>query len=306
MATTKKALTAALLALTPSLAQACACGCGMFTVGMPGMTLPTGTGGSINLQETFLDQNQAMQGGSKIPLSLSPDKRINTKMVDLTARYQFSRDWGMMAMVPYWERSFDTDANFGGGAPQIVNNRANTLSDVRLMGMYTGFSPDMSKGIIFGMKLPTGTHTAAGFDRDTQPGTGSTDLLLGGYIQGQERRWGWFAQGIYSSAFSTRDGYRPGNELQMVAGIHYDGYRRSAHLVPLLQVNATIRNEDTGINSNTANSGLDTVYLTPGVLVDITRQWQANATVYIPVYQHVNGIQLLPKQVASVGITYNF
>ena len=278
----------------------------MFTVGMPGMVLPTGTGGSVNLQETFLDQNQAMQGGSKIPLSLSPDKRINTKMVDLTARYQFSRDWGMMAMVPYWERSFDTDANFGGGAPQIVNSKTNTLSDIRLMGMYTGFSPDMSKGLIFGMKLPTGTYTASGFDRDTQPGTGSTDLLLGGYVQGQERRWGWFAQGIYSSAVSTRDGYRPGNELQMVAGVHYDGYRRSSHLVPLLQVNATIRSEDTGINSNAANSGLDTVYLTPGVLVDITRHWQANATVYLPVYQHVNGIQLLPKQVASVGITYNF
>ena len=41
--------------------------------------------------------------------------------------------------------------------------------------MYTGFSKDMSKGLIFGVKLPTGDYTAANFDRDTQIGTGSTD-----------------------------------------------------------------------------------------------------------------------------------
>ena len=300
------ALALALFITAPNPAHACACGCGMFTVGMPGMALPTEQGGSVNLQETFLDQDQAMRGGSRIPLSQSPDQRINTRMFNLTVRYQFSRSWGMMAMVPYWQRSFDTNANFGAGAPQIVNSKANTLSDIRVMGMYTGFSPDMSKGLLFGLKLPTGTYTAAGFDRDTQPGSGSTNALLGGYLQGQQRHWGWFAQGVYNSALSSRDGYRPGNEFQLVTGMHYDGWRRNTHLIPILQVNATIRGSDSGINSNPANSGLSTVYLTPGVLVEISRHWQANATVYLPLYQHVNGIQLVPRHIASIGVTYNF
>ncbi len=293
-------------AMTPSLASACACGCGMFDVGMPGLALPSSQGGSINLQQTFLDQNQAMQGNSKIPLSQSPDQRINTTFTNLNAQYQFSRDWGMMAMIPYWQRSFDTNANFGNGAPQIVNSKVNTLSDIRLMGMYTGFSPDMSSGLIFGAKLPTGTYAAPGFDRDTQPGTGSTDILLGGYRMGQEHHWGWFAQGIYRSAISTRDDYRPGNSLQLVAGMHYDAFQHSTHVIPTLMLNATIRQADTGINSNTLNSGLKTVYLTPGVLVNITKHWQANASLYLPVYEYVNGIQLVPKQIASAGITYNF
>ena len=47
--------------------------------------------------------------------------------------------------------------------------------------MYTGFFKDMSTGVIFGLKLPTGTYTAPGLDRDTQIGSGSTDLMLGGY-----------------------------------------------------------------------------------------------------------------------------
>ena len=293
-------------AMTPSLASACACGCGMFDVGMPSLALPSSQGGSINLQQTFLDQNQAMQGNSKIPLSQSPDQRINTTFTNLNAQYQFSRDWGMMAMIPYWQRSFDTNANFGNGAPQIVNSKVNTLSDIRLMGMYTGFSPDMSSGLIFGAKLPTGTYAAPGFDRDTQPGTGSTDILLGGYRMGQEHRWGWFAQGIYRSAISTRDDYRPGNSLQLVAGMHYDAFQHSTHVIPTLMLNATIRQADTGINSNTLNSGLKTVYLTPGVLVNITKHWQANASLYLPVYEYVSGIQLVPKQIASAGITYNF
>ncbi len=303
-----KTSTAILLAaaMTPSLASACACGCGMFDVGMPGLALPSSQGGSINLQQTFLDQNQAMQGNSKIPLSQSPDQRINTTFTNLNAQYQFSRDWGMMAMIPYWQRSFDTNANFGNGAPQIVNSKANTLSDIRLMGMYTGFSPDMSSGLIFGAKLPTGTYTAPGLDRDTQPGTGSTDILLGGYRMGQEHHWGWFAQGLLRSAVSTRDNYRPGDSFQLVMGMHYDAFRSSTHVIPTLMLNATIRSADSGINSDPYNSGLRTLYLTPGVLLDITKHWQANASLYLPAYQHVNGVQLVPKQIASAGITYNF
>jgi len=293
-------------ALTPSLASACACGCGMFDVGMPGLALPSSQGGSLNLQQTFLDQNQAMQGSSKIPLSLSPDQRINTTFTNLNAQYQFSRDWGMMAMIPYWQRSFDTNANFGNGAPQYVNSKANPLSDTRRRGMSTGFPPDMSSGLIFGANRPTGTYTAPGLDRDTQPGTGSTDLLLGGYRMGQEHQWGWFAQGILRSAVSTRDNYRPGDSLQLVMGMHYDAFRHSTHVIPTLMLNGTIRSADSGINSDPYNSGLRSLYLTPGVLLDITKHWQANASLYLPVYQRVNGIQLVPMQVASAGITYNF
>lgn len=294
------------LALAPAAAHACACGCGMFSVGMPGLGLPTASGMAVNLQTTLLDQDQAMQGSSKIPLSRSPDKRIRTTFYNLNVQYQINRSWGIMAMLPYWSRSFDTDANFGATPAQVVNSKVDTLSDVRIEGIYSGFSEDMSTGLIFGLKLPTGTHTAAGFDRDTQPGSGSTDLLLGGYQWGNlAPDWSWFAQGIYRSAFATRDGYRPGDSLQVVGGIHYDGLRFKDHFAPMLQVHYTDRQSDSGINANPANSGLDTVFVTPGILLDLGRHWMANANLYLPVYQHVTGIQLVPRQVFSFGVTYN-
>ncbi len=287
-------------------AQACACGCGMFDVGMPGLGLPNAAGGSINVQDTVLNQNSAMQGSGRIPLSQSPDQKIQTNFINLNGQYTFNHAWGIMAMLPYWQRSFDTNDNFGNGASNIVNHKVNTLSDVRIMGMYTGFSEDMSTGLIFGLKLPTGTYTATGFDRDTQPGTGSTDLLLGGYRVGQERNWGWYAQAMLRSAVTTRDDYRPGNSLQLVLGMHYDANPYYEDLIPLLQLNATIRNADSGVNSDPMNSGSKSLYLTPGALYNLSKNLQANAMVYLPLVRYVNGIQLVPNQIVSAGLTYNF
>src|SRR5487761_1991365 len=126
----------ALLALgQPLQSHACACGCGMFDVGMPGLGLPSAAGGSINIQDTFLNQNSAMQGSHRIPLSQSPDQKIETSFLNLNAQYTFNHEWGIMAMVPYWKRCFDTIDTFeNGGTPNVVNHTVNTLSDVRIMG----------------------------------------------------------------------------------------------------------------------------------------------------------------------------
>ena len=81
---------------------------------------------------------------------------------------------------------------------------------MEVMGMYTGFSKDMSTGLIFGLKLPSGTYTASGLDRDTQIGSGSTDLILGAYHRGLitgDNAWQYFAPVrwqqpfLYSSAY---------------------------------------------------------------------------------------------------------
>lgn len=280
-------------------AWACACGCGMYSVGMPGLGLPTASGLAINLQTTLLDQKQAMQGGSKIPLSQSADQRINTTFYNLNVQYQINRSWGIMTMIPYWQRKFDTT-----GAPRAT---VNTLSDIRVEGIYSGFSPDMSTGLIFGLKLPTGTHTATGFDRDTQPGTGTTDLLLGGYQWGSlAPNWNWSVQGMFRSAMNTRDGYRPGNSLHIVGNMHYDGFRSQYHFAPMLQVHYNYRLSDSGVNAaNPVASGQRSIFVAPGILLNLSRHWSANAEVYIPAYYHVTGIQLVPKQVFSFGITYN-
>ena len=292
-----------------SQAYACACGCGAFDIGLPGgLGLPTNPagGGAINVQATFLNQNTAFSGNQKIPLSQSPDQQIVTQFYNLNMQYNFNRDWGVMAMVPYWKRDFTTNTNFGNGLPQNATYNANTLSDIRLLGMYTGFSDDMSKGLLFGLKLPTGTYSTNGFDRDTQPGTGTTDALLGYYQIGQYRTWGWFFQGMGRVALNYQQGYRPGDSVQLVLGSHYDNVTWNPKLVPLLQINATWRAADSGISADPPNSGLKVAYLTPGLLYNFTNHWQANGLVYLPLYRYVTGIQLVPLQIVSAGVSYVF
>ena len=60
----------------------------------------------------------------------------------------------------------------------------NTIGDIRIMGMYTGLSEDMSTGLLAGAKFPSGSWTYPHANRDTQIGSGSADLLLGAYHLG--------------------------------------------------------------------------------------------------------------------------
>jgi len=67
-----------------------------------------------------------------------------------------TRAWGAEIEVPYWDRHFTTDVT-GMGDIQSFNHSA--VGDIRVKGIYSGFSEDMSSGITFGFKLPTGDYS---------------------------------------------------------------------------------------------------------------------------------------------------
>src|ERR1051325_7571626 len=111
---------------------------------------------------------------SSAPAAANEDKNIRTDFYTAGLQYMFDRDWGISVAVPYTDRLFITE---DGGTLDAFHHQA--LGDVRLMGMYTGFSDDMSTGLTFGLKLATGDYTFPGFDRDTAIGTGTTDVIVG-------------------------------------------------------------------------------------------------------------------------------
>ena len=139
---------AALTLLLPGLSLACACGCGIFDVGTSSM-YASHAGGMASFEFDYLDQSH-------------------------------NRNWGASLELPYWHRMFKTtDPDTG----DIVSSTHGAIGDVRVKGVYTGFSADMSTGLTFGLKLASGDHSYANFDPDTQIGSGSTDLLLGAIIR---------------------------------------------------------------------------------------------------------------------------
>lgn len=292
----------------------CACGCGIFDVGLPGLPV-SGMNDQVGLQYSFMNQNWNHSGAGGQAGALNPDKQIGTNYYTLYGQHMFNENWGVEAMLPYWLRSFTTDTS---GTPGQINpgptpRSANisSLSDLRVMGMYTGFSADKSSGLTFGLKLPTGPVNAAPLlDRDTEPGTGTTDLLLGGYSMGNlNANWGWFAQGTWRHALNTYQGYHPGDSVNTVGGVTYNAIEASTHVIPLIQTNVMWRAPDQGGGDalyGNANSGYFNVYLAPGALINLTQHWQANTSLYLPLYRYANGNQLVPRWMVNAGITYLF
>ena len=327
-----------LVGFTTTAAHACACGCSVFDVG--GLDLPQEQehGGRVFFEFWSADQTQNYVGSSRAPASINLDKQLNTQWYNVGFSYNFNRDWGVMLRIPTANRTLTTDTGAFAG---ITSFNPKDLADIEIMGMYTGFFKDMSTGIIFGVKLPTGTFTAPGLDRDNQIGTGSTDLLLGAFHRGLlsgDNAWQYFSQimwrqpFLYQSAADPQgffDGnpgvvqsYFPGTQIDAAAGIVYNNLYHVLGLdkiTPLGQVIVSHRDHDTGTGADPFNSGFDRVMLSPGIeftkVVDEAnnRVVKLYADVEVPIYYRANAAnnngtegQLLAPYQIKVVASYNF
>ena len=171
---------AALVGASTEAALACACGCSVFDVGGLDSPQEEDHGGRVFFEFWSGDQTENYVGNSRASAALNTDKEINTQWYNVGFEYMFNRQWGVMVRIPTVNRTLttETDATFPG---QIQSFNSRDIGDIEIMGIYTGFFSDMSTGVEVGVKLPSGTYNAPGIDRDTQIGSGSTDLLLGGF-----------------------------------------------------------------------------------------------------------------------------
>jgi hypothetical protein len=292
--------------LAPSLVHACACGCGVFDVGGSGM-VPNGAGGMAFLQYDFMDQNHNWSGSSEAPAANNDDKKLESQFTSLGLQYMFNGSWGVQAELPYTFRYFKgTDSS-----STIASHNWSGLGDVRIQGIYTGFFADLSAGVTFGLKLPTGSFTEDTdlVDRDTQIGSGSTDILLGGFYRGnitKDENWDWFAQLQLDVPVLIQDEYRPGIELDSAAGIDYKGFSIGrVRISPLAQILFSERTSDSGANADPDNSGYQRVLLSPGIEFHI-HPVKIYADVEIPVFQNVTGNQLVAPALFKVSMSYMF
>ncbi len=213
-------------------------------------------------------------------------------------------DWGVSAEIPYTGSSKFTTAD--SGTPETFDHGA--LGDIRLMGVYSGFSPDMSTGVIFGVKLPTGDHRFADFDHDVEIGSGSTDLLLGGYTSGAfdvTQTFTWFAQAVWQQPLATQDHYTPGPELNGAAGVSYNSWTlaQNVTLSPVVQVLVSDRGRDGGVG-DPDHTGYQRVLVSPGLSLSVDK-WKLYGDVELPIYQHVNGNQLIAPYALKFIASYS-
>ena len=324
------------LSSVSSQALACACGCGVFDIG--GFNYApnnSDTGLSIWGRYDYMVQNRNMEGSSFAPAWDNADKKIATSFYTLGGQYMINNDWGVMAMAPFYQRAFTTTYTDPANNSYVGTFNMFAPGDLKLMGSYSGFSPDHSWGLLFGVKLPTGqwkspTYAingnvysyAAGngiYDRDSTPGTGSTDLIFGGYTQGAlsaDQKWVYFARALYQFSVISVEGYRPGNEFDVALGTTYDlgAFGSFTKVAPVVQAITSLRMRDSGWASMPLNSGYERVLLAPGLDLRVGK-FKLYADVEVPVYQHVRAIydpvgmtegQLVASVLYKVQIGYDF
>jgi hypothetical protein len=309
-------------AMMPTMSWACACGCGVFDVGGSSM-LPTGPGGMAYVQYDYQDQNHNWSGASQAPSANNGDKDIKTDFTIVGFEYLFNRSWGVSAEIPYDYRTFKT---LGGPNNTPTTLKWDALGDLRIHALYTGFSPDLSSGLDFGLRLPTGNWTHndeyGDVDRDSEIGSGSTDLLLGAFHRGnltKDENWDWFVQGELDLPILSQDQYRPGWELDSDIGIDYKGWSVGrVHISPLAQAIFSFRGSDSGANASGGvndseppavlgepDSGYQRLLLSPGIEFHI-HPVKIYADVEVPVWQDFTGNQLAAAILYKVNVSFHF
>jgi hypothetical protein len=303
--------------LLPGFALACSsCGCSIST-DWATQGMGAGSGWRADFRYDYINQNQLRTGTGTVdrgsiafPAAQETQQDTVTRTYNAFIDYSPNANWGVNAQVPYFDRNHTTVV---AGDTEVSTSNTQSMGDVRVLGRYLGFADDHSWGVQMGVKLATGSYhnnfiagPQAGnpLDRGVQPGTGTTDLLVGVFKFGSlSRDWDYFGQALLQQPMNSVENFRPGTGLNVNFGVRYMAFER---FVPQLQINTRMEKRESGANADIPNSGATLVYLSPGITVNITHAVQAFSFVQVPIYQNVNGLQIEARYTVSAGVRLAF
>lgn len=263
-------------------------------------------------QLEYLKQDQLRTGTDKI----SPDeitahheevKTLNRNAL-LGLEYGFAPGWSAGLVLPYSNREH-LHIHHHHGTPIPEAWQFDEIGDARLtLRHQPAAAPGgWSWSLQGGLKLPTGSSDERNADgneaeRSVQPGSGTTDLLLGGGLAYAPLSLpgSLFANLSLQAPFHEHDGYRPGWRTSLQAGWLLPV---SGKLDLILQGNLLYKAHDRGSEAEPGDSGLTEVALVPGLAYAWSRQLTLYGQVELPVYQDVSGIQLTHDYAVSVGLS---
>ncbi len=276
----------------------------------------TEPGTRLDLRLEYIDQDQPRHGSHKVTVGAIPghhdEIRTINRNVLLTVDHAFSSEWSLSATLPLLDRRHDHIHNHHehGDHVEQFHDRwdYSQAGDLRLL---TSYRPqDRNGGLLFGVKLPTGATDIANnegvtAERMLQPGSGTTDILFGGFYRHRTPSSGlaWFTQFLWQSAIDEQDAYRPGRNISVDTGLSYDG---GSSLDWMLQLNLVHKASDDGDEAEPENSGGVYAFLSPGFSLELGDSLQLYTFLQQSLYQDVTGVQLTAKRSLVAGISSRF
>lgn len=276
------------------------------------------SGSTFDLRYEYVHQNQPRSGSDDVAVGQIPHHHdeVSTVNRNLVASFShtFASGWGISVVAPFVDRDHLHVHNHHG--TQLAEQwKFSEPGDVRVTGRYQlplvgdPLRPSQT-GVVFGVKLPTGktdiANTAGDLaERSLQPGTGTTDAIVGMYYHQQlpARDSSWFAQAQYQHALNQHRHFKPG--AQFGADL---GYRHGLNdkLGALLQLNTIVKQRDSGSEAEPDDSGSRSVFVSPGLSYAIANTVQFYGFYQHPLCQHVNGVQLTAKRGFVIGMSGRF
>ena len=251
--------------------------------------------------------------------------------------YSPNANWSYSALVPYINRTHTSYNNVSPEditAADLSDAHSIGLGDIKLIGSYQGLLPTHNFGVQLGFKLPTGRYggqnvvTGATVGRDPvffktgpnaalgealdtslNPGTGSTDLIVGAYFyKAVSQNFDAFVNTQLQTTIAhdldlANADFRPGTTQNLSFGLRYE---RNPRWVPQLQVNVTHKLHDQGALADNTDTAGTVVYLSPGLTAMVAKQVHAFAFVQRPVFSYLEGFQVFPHWTGSLGLSYAF
>jgi len=310
---------ATLLAASPFAAASCGSAfCSLMTDRYAQGTGEPHIGWSADLRIESVSQSRLRKGTSNIDASQVTDEDAierHTKNLNLvtTLSYGFDKDWSLSLRIPLVKRDHVHDlVDATTGAPSTREEwRFTKLGDVQLTARHQSLSEDVQTAWAWfgGVKLPTGSIDVVNADgsraeRALQPGSGTTDVVLGLALRHAVGITdALIGQASVTQALNQREAFRPGVRIEASIGW---SHAFSEGIGSVLQLNLRRRGHDTGAQAEPQNSGSTTIDLSPGLTFAVGHSSTLYGYVQLPLYQNVNGIQLVPRSGVALGWTADF
>jgi hypothetical protein len=304
---------------------------------LSGVASPGAQNISLQFNYSFTVMDKLRQGSATRPLgevknegkyTILPTRMEMTKY-SVTAAYGFSPRVSVFVTVPYIRNTMDMEMlkSMGMGmAPQWMLNQMDPvkgIGDVTAMGLYRIYTdndvmPRDTVTIGLGVKTPTGSYTKTNsggkfIHAHMQPGTGSWDPLISLIYAKMMNPVLLQADATYQITTRNSKGYEFGDSLAANLSGKYalSRYFNVTGGFTFLHVNKATDEDGNYTNlaslmDDPANTGGDSVWFSPGIQVLPIRNSLIDLKVQFPLWEHVNGIQLVSSYRILVGVSYSF
>jgi len=271
---------------------------------------------TFDISQQYLDQDQPRVGTHDAPVGAIPSEenevRTLNRITTGRAIYQPSSRWSIMASLPYVSR-YHEHIHDESGTPELQRWSFTGIGDLEATA--TRFFASRRYHLTAGAKAPTGVRHVEEFDGHepeppVRPGNGawagiaglgaewSSEVTMPGGVKG--------AMPIRLSVLGRASGrgtenYRVGSELQTNLGLSYP-LTRSIEMLLSGDFRVRAKDDPGDTDAEAGHTGGTWAFVSPGLRVNVAGTTAFYGIVQLPVYQRVNGINLVSDFNLYLGV----